>query len=84
MAAALPLDLESLEADLHRVEDALRESVATDDTFLTEVAHTLIKAGGKRLRPVLTLAAAYMAQGDDGGSAVGPQVTNHVVAALVS
>jgi heptaprenyl diphosphate synthase len=84
VAATLPLDLESLEADLHRVEDALRESVATDDAFLTEVAHTLIKAGGKRLRPVLTLAAAYMAQGADGGSAVGPQVTNHVVDGAVA
>ena len=59
VAAALPLDLAALGPDLQRVEDALFRSVAADDPFLTEVARHLIAAGGKRLRPVLALAAAY-------------------------
>ena len=40
------------------VEGALREAVTTEDPFLTEVAAHLVSAGGKRLRPVLVLAAA--------------------------
>jgi heptaprenyl diphosphate synthase len=64
VSVALPLNLSGLEADLARVEEALRLSVATDDPFLTEVAQSLIKAGGKRLRPVLTLAAAYAGGSD--------------------
>ena len=59
MSKDLPLDLPQLEADLGRVEAALRSSVATDDAFLTEVAQSLIVAGGKRLRPILALASAY-------------------------
>jgi heptaprenyl diphosphate synthase len=53
------LDLPPLGDDLVRVEEALRSSVETADTFLTEVAGHLISAGGKRLRPALALAAAY-------------------------
>jgi heptaprenyl diphosphate synthase len=64
VSPALPLNLDGLEGDLARVEEALRESVATNDPFLTEVAQSLIKAGGKRLRPILTLAAAYAGNGD--------------------
>src|SRR5207302_6804723 len=36
-----------------------RESVRTSDPFLAEVANHLIGAGGKRLRPTLTLCASY-------------------------
>ena len=61
--SALPLDLPLLEDDLRRVEDELRSSVVTEDPFLTEVARNLIVAGGKRLRPVLSLAAAYAGPG---------------------
>jgi heptaprenyl diphosphate synthase len=43
---------------LARVETALQASVTTDDTFLTEVASHLALAGGKRVRPAFTLAAA--------------------------
>jgi heptaprenyl diphosphate synthase len=78
VAAALPLELPDLAADLAAVEDALRRSVATEDAFLTEVAESLIVAGGKRLRPMLALAAAYAGAPDgrananviDGGVAV--------------
>jgi len=43
------------------VEDELRASVLTDDPFLTEVASHLILAGGKRVRPALTLTGAATA-----------------------
>jgi heptaprenyl diphosphate synthase len=58
------LDLPPLTDDLVRVEDALRGSVETADPFLTEVAGHLIAAGGKRLRPALTLSVAYAAAPD--------------------
>src|SRR5436305_14062001 len=58
------LDLPPLAEDLVRVEDALRVSVETGDSFLTEVAGHLISAGGKRLRPALALTAAYAAAPD--------------------
>ncbi|WP_195210370.1 polyprenyl synthetase family protein [Actinomarinicola tropica] len=48
----------SLLAALTEVEDALTSSVQTDDEFLTEVASHLIVAGGKRVRPLFSVAAA--------------------------
>ncbi len=59
----LPLELPALSADLGRVELALKDSVTTEDPMLTEVARSLILAGGKRLRPVLTLATSYLGGG---------------------
>ena len=44
-----------------RIEAALKESVYTPDPYLQEIASHLIVAGGKRLRPVLTLVAAQVA-----------------------
>ena len=52
------LSLPRLEDDLATLEEALRHSVETGDPFLTDVAGHLIGAGGKRLRPALTLASA--------------------------
>ena len=46
--------------DRERIEVALRESVRTPDAYLTEIASHLIVAGGKRLRPVLAVAAAQV------------------------
>ncbi len=48
------------EGELSRLEDFLADAVAVDDPFLSEVAAHLIRAGGKRLRPILTLAAASL------------------------
>ncbi len=46
-------------ADKERVENTLLEVVRIDgDVYLTEIASHLIKAGGKRLRPLFTIAAA--------------------------
>lgn len=46
-------------ADLAKVEAELRQSVVTEDPFLTEIASHLIVAGGKRIRPGFTLASAF-------------------------
>jgi heptaprenyl diphosphate synthase len=45
--------------DLAKVEVELRQSVQTEDPFLTEVASHLIIAGGKRIRPGFTLASSF-------------------------
>jgi geranylgeranyl pyrophosphate synthase len=62
-------DLPSLSDDLARIDQALRDSVRTPDPFLAEVATHLIGAGGKRLRPTLTLCASYAST--DGASSFG-------------
>jgi heptaprenyl diphosphate synthase len=61
-ASTSPLfSLPAIDADRRRVEAAMRESVITSDPYLTEIASHLIVAGGKRLRPVLAIAAAQVA-----------------------
>jgi heptaprenyl diphosphate synthase len=52
------LDLPLLEEGLRRVEPLLTANVVTGDGFLDSVTTHLIAAGGKRLRPLLALAAA--------------------------
>ncbi len=47
-----------LAGSLERVEALLRESVASEDPFVEEVAKHLLDAGGKRFRPLLVLLAA--------------------------
>ena len=61
MALASPLlELPLMDADRDRVESALLTSVRTRYAYLTEIASHLIVAGGKRLRPVITIAAAQV------------------------
>jgi heptaprenyl diphosphate synthase len=52
------LGVPGLEGDLPRIESALRASVTSADAFLSEVAGHLMSAGGKRIRPALSVAAA--------------------------
>jgi heptaprenyl diphosphate synthase len=52
------LALPALEEDLQRLEPLLSSSVTTGDPFLDDVTTHLIAAGGKRIRPLLALAAA--------------------------
>jgi heptaprenyl diphosphate synthase len=59
------LDLQFLGTDLVRVESGLRDAVANRDQFLGEVASHLVEAGGKRIRPALTLCAGYLGSGSD-------------------
>jgi heptaprenyl diphosphate synthase len=56
--ASQALDLPLLEEGLQRVEPLLTATVVTGDGFLDSVTTHLIAAGGKRLRPLLALAAA--------------------------
>ncbi|MDQ1467243.1 MAG: hypothetical protein QOH10_1658 [Actinomycetota bacterium] len=60
------LGLLALPGDLRRVESALEAAVRVDDRFLGDVASHLLGAGGKRLRPTLTLCAAYAVAGEPG------------------
>src|SRR5260221_1205624 len=59
MRVAETLALAPVSGDLERVEARLLESVEHPDQVLGEVAAHLVKAGGKRIRPTLTLGAAY-------------------------
>ncbi len=52
------LALPQLEEDLTRLESRLLRSLSTEDVFLAEVARHLVSAGGKRLRPALTITSA--------------------------
>jgi heptaprenyl diphosphate synthase len=82
----LAADLPALPDDLVRVDAALRDSVQTPDPFLAEVATHLIGAGGKRLRPTLTLCAAYATSplGHGAGAPGSPEgVTGAVACELV-
>lgn len=63
MVSASPLlALPTMSGDLERIEATLRASVQTGDPYLTEIASHLIVAGGKRLRPLLAVAAALTAR----------------------
>ena len=59
-----PLCRLGMDADRERIEAAMHEAVVTPDAYLTEIASHLIVAGGKRLRPVLAVAAAQVAGRD--------------------
>jgi heptaprenyl diphosphate synthase len=56
------LQLDPLEADLSRVRQLLLRELSGRDRFLDEVTSHLATAGGKLLRPVLTLFGAYAGQ----------------------
>ena len=55
------LALAGMDADRERVESTIHEAVRNSDPYLTEIASHLILAGGKRLRPVVAMAAAQVA-----------------------
>jgi heptaprenyl diphosphate synthase len=82
MGLAETLELRPLPADLGRVEDALAAAVRHPDRFLGDVASHLVKAGGKRIRPTLTLCAAYASVGAD-RAATEETVTGAVAVELV-
>jgi heptaprenyl diphosphate synthase len=65
VALASPLlDIPLMNVDRDRIEAALRDAVRTPDAYLTEIASHLIVAGGKRLRPVLAVAAAQVGRSE--------------------
>ena len=49
-------------ADMGRVNDTILSRTGSDVTMIPEVANHLISSGGKRLRPILTLATAALCQ----------------------
>ncbi len=57
------LDLTSMDYDRDRIEAAMHDAVVTPDRYLNEIASHLIVAGGKRLRPVLAVAASQVLGG---------------------
>lgn len=65
--------------DRQRIEDALLASVQTKDAYLNELARHLIIAGGKRIRPVLTVVACQVA----GGPAIDDAVQGGIACELV-
>jgi len=60
----------NLDTHLEDFEKLLRESVAVDDNFLSEVSRHLIDAGGKRIRPILAITSA---------AAGGSEITREVI-----
>jgi heptaprenyl diphosphate synthase len=52
------LGLPTVDEDLARFEPLLGESVVIGDSYLDQVTTHLIRAGGKRLRPLLAIASA--------------------------
>ncbi|MGH8980942.1 MAG: polyprenyl synthetase family protein [Acidimicrobiales bacterium] len=58
MNATEVIGLPAVETDLQRLEPLLAASVTTGEAFLDDVTTHLIAAGGKRLRPTLSLVAA--------------------------
>jgi len=60
VTASDPFALPVGDAEMERLEDLLRSVVVRGDPFLDEISTHLISAGGKRLRPALTVAAASL------------------------
>lgn len=59
-----------LDESLSRFELLLQESVSVDNNFLSDVTRHLIDAGGKRIRPVLSITSA---------AAAGAEITREVL-----
>jgi octaprenyl-diphosphate synthase len=65
-SASIDRLVELVTADLDRVNSVILSRTGSEVTMIPEVANHLINSGGKRLRPMLTLAMAQLAgyQGD--------------------
>ena len=74
MNADLRPELATVDDDLTRLEPMLAESVVFGDPYLDSVTTHLIRAGGKRLRPLLAIAAAT--------SGERPATTNELLGAV--
>jgi heptaprenyl diphosphate synthase len=60
-----PVLEERIRARLDLVEEALDKSVRSDTDFVTEATSYLVRAGGKRFRPLMVLLAGCFGDGDD-------------------
>ncbi|MFM7871440.1 MAG: polyprenyl synthetase family protein, partial [Actinomycetota bacterium] len=70
MSASPLLTLASSDDDRRRVEEALNQAVQTSDRYLTEIASHLLVAGGKRLRPMLSVVVSQIAHAPSSDHAV--------------
>lgn len=68
-----------LDDDLERIEGALAAAVQSVDPFVTQVAGHLAGAGGKRLRPLLAVAAALAGGAEASDDVVGGGVAVELV-----
>lgn len=84
MRPADALELAPLDADLARVEERLDDAVAHPDPFLGDVAAHLVRAGGKRIRPTLTLCAAYAATPPSGDAASAVPASDEAITGAVA
>ena len=57
----------SLKQDMSRVEDLLRSHIQGDYPLVVETSRHLVEAGGKRLRPLLTLLGAQFGDPNKNG-----------------
>jgi heptaprenyl diphosphate synthase len=71
------LELPGMDRHRHRIEEALRAAVASEHELMAQLGGHLIGAGGKRQRPLLTVASA--AAGVTSAEAVEALVTDDVV-----
>ena len=58
------IPIPSLWENLEKLEKRLYEVTISDDPYLTEISQYLIKAGGKRFRPLISLLAGELGVGD--------------------
>src|SRR3990172_1793801 len=71
-----PLPAGLVERELQAVEVLIAESLRSEEPLLTEIAQYVVGAGGKRVRPLLTLLAFRAVGGKD------PQPAVRIAAAL--
>ncbi|MCC3275968.1 MULTISPECIES: polyprenyl synthetase family protein [unclassified Arthrobacter] len=57
-------------ASLEQVEVRLREAVANSDPFADTTSRHLVEAGGKRIRPLLTLLASHLGREEAGDKVI--------------
>ncbi|MEE8199182.1 MAG: polyprenyl synthetase family protein [Thermoplasmata archaeon] len=60
----------SISKELSLVEDLIHESINSRESLLTEIAGYVIGAGGKRVRPAVTILSYYVVGGSDVNRAV--------------
>ena len=57
--------VKDLEQKLQQVESLISESIANTDQLLDETSNHLVNAGGKRIRPVLTLLCSHLGDSEN-------------------
>lgn len=57
MLNSIPYFQKNLETDLNRVNDVIDRAVQSDVALISQIGQYIISAGGKRLRPILTILA---------------------------